>query len=758
MKLKTLLISFLLAVPNLHALAGPIDLHQARGLAAQFFKEHHPEAQLENDAFAPTHKRMGVTTAGTETPVYYVFNATDEAGFVVVSGDDRTAPILCYSTSGSFDATAMPPHVQQWMETYAQQIEALDAYALQAEQVSDERPAISPLLTTLWNQGSPYNDACPLQGSARTYTGCTATALAQVMKYHEWPAEQTTAIPAYTTPSARIYVPELAPTTFRWSEMRDDYHYSDYATAVAELMRYCGQALYSDYTAHSTSASMADIPQVLHNYFGYDAGARHLYQAAYPISEWEALIYAELQAGRPVIHAGTSLEAGHAFVCDGYDGAGMFHFNWGWGGMYDGYFKLSLLTPGVGGIGSGSADGYSANQHIVIGIQPPTGVTPSPLPFSALNLQQSGTNLYCDFQNPNTQKATAYVGFALVDEQGNIQRLLKDCGTMTLKGYNLESNWAGLFMGPYGEVDLAPGVHRIAAVSKVQAEGDWQHAGTKQTYFEVEIGEGGELLNAVIHPIRQMEIASFECISSAVVGTNLTVRVTVNNQGDDLNSMLYFYVSETDRLGAPVTRIPLLLHGNTTSHYDVSFFPYNVGKYNMWLSDVDDGVSYLEKREVEVLPAPTQPADLELLSCTINPHDVSAEIEVRNNGSEPYYREIVAHIYEDLYGDGLYYYLKQVKQYGEIPPHATRSYTFTFDGVTESRNCYISIGYYQQHTDEYSTQLGASQYFKTDVTSLQQVPVSVPGKDNTFRLDGTKVMRPHQPGIYIINGQKRLVK
>jgi hypothetical protein len=178
----------------------------------------------------------------------------------------------------------------------------------------------------------------------------------------------------------------------------------------------------------------------------------------------------------------------------------------------------------------------------------------------------------------------------------------------------------------------------------------------------------------------------------------------------------------------------------------------------MWLSNVDDGVSYIEKREVDVIAAPTQPAELELLSCTINPHDVSAEIEVRNNGTEPYYREIVAHIYEDLYGDGLYYYLKKVEQYGEIPPHTTRTYTFTFDGVTERRNCYINIGYYKNHTDEFSTQLGPSQYFTTDVTSLPKVPVSVSGKGMTFRLDGTKVTRPQQPGIYIIDGQKRWVK
>jgi hypothetical protein len=178
----------------------------------------------------------------------------------------------------------------------------------------------------------------------------------------------------------------------------------------------------------------------------------------------------------------------------------------------------------------------------------------------------------------------------------------------------------------------------------------------------------------------------------------------------------------------------------------------------MWLSNVDDGVSYIEKREIDVIAAPTQPAELELLSCTINPHDVSAEIEVRNNGTEPYYREMVAHIYEDLYGDGLYYYLKQVKQYGEIPPHATRTYTFTFDGVTERRNCYIYIGYYKNHTDEFSTQLGASQYFKVDTTSVSATPMPQGRDGMIFKIDGTQVARPVEKGIYIINGKKRFVK
>ena len=758
MNIKTSLLSLLLGTACSVAWAGPIDIHQARGFAAQFLKSHHPEAQLERDTFAPTRKRMGGTDAGTELPVYYVFNATDDAGFVVVSADDRTAPILGYATSGRFDAATLPPHVEEWMETYAQQIAALDAYVTTSQQVSDTRAPISPLLTTLWNQDSPYNDQCPLQGTSRTYTGCTATALAQVMKYHEWPAEATTSIPAYTTATAQIYVPELPATVFRWNEMAADYHYTDYATAVAELMRYCGQALQSDFTASSTSAYLVDVPQVLSSYFGYDPNMEFLYQANYPVSEWEAIIYAELLAGRPVLHAGTSLGGGHAFVCDGYDGNGMFHFNWGWGGMYDGYFKLALMTPGTGGIGGGTDDGFSANQRIVVGIQPPTGTTPALKPFSALNLQQSGTNLYCDFQNPNTTPAAANVGFALVDEQGSILRVLKDCGTMTLKGYNLERNWAGLYLGPYGEVDLPPGVHHISAISKMPTQEVWQRAGGKQTYFEVEIAEGNDLVSVVLHPIQQMEIAAFECLSSSVVGTRLKARVTIENKGDDLNSMLYFYAAAADQMGAPLTRIPLLLHRGETMHYDVYFQPQAAGKYYLWISDTDDGLSYLERRELNIVEGPSRPANLELLSLTVNPQEASAEVIVRNNSEEPYYRELVAHVYEDLCGDGLYYYQKKVEQFGEIAPHETAVRTFTFDGVTLGRSCYISIGYFQNHTDEFSTQLAVSQPFSVGTTTVIHTPMPQ-GRDRMiFKIDGTRVSRPVERGIYIINGKKRLVK
>ncbi len=748
-----------LASPSLSAWAGPVDLEQARGKAASFMKEHNRGARLESSApaYAPALKKGTGKQTPDAAPAYYVFNAEGNAGYVIISGDDRTDAVLGYATEGAFAAEEMPANVQAWMQAYAEQIAALDKHVAAHTPVLNE-PAIAPLLTTYWNQDAPYNGACPIQGSHRSVTGCTATALAQVMKYHEWPAEQTATIPAYTTKSTQFYVSELAPTTFRWDEMKDGYGYSDYAPAVAELMRYCGQALQSDYTNFSTSAYLTDIPMVAATFFGYDANSAILYQSNYPISEWEEIIYEELKAGRPVLHAGTSMEGGHAFVCDGYDGAGLFHFNWGWGGYYDGYFKLSLLTPGTEGIGSGSEDGYSHNQRIIVGLQPPTGKPAEQQLFTPLNEQVSGNLLYCFFQNPNTYLATAYVGFGLMDEQGELLSILKDCGKMSLKGYNLESNWTSLSLGEYGEAQLAPGKHRIGAICKVGADDAWQRAGNKQHYFEVEIGEGGELLSIAIHPIIKTEVTGFECISAEVVGTRLKVRITIENQGDDTNSLLYFYASDTDYMGTPLTRIPLLMKGGETVEYDVYFFPQNVGKYYLWLADNDTGTDYLIKREIDIIAAPEKPSQLTMTNCTIDPNGVTATVEVRNDSDEPYYREIVAMLYEKLYDDGLYYYSKRAEEPGEIAPHSSKTFTFHFDGIKPNSECYIFIGYYEEHTAEFTAQLGVSQFFTTGTTSIHRLPAEALSKDAIFSLDGKKADGLHSKGIYIINGEKRMVK
>ena len=308
----------------------------------------------------------------------YAFNCED-GGFVIASADERTVPVLGYSDSGKIDWQQMPANMRAWLTDYAQAINALGDAPLKAgEQSSSVRQAIAPLLKTTWYQLTPYNKECPTVSAMGngTLTGCVATAMAQVMNYYQWPKKACEPIPAYSFDDKDEPHPldALPATTFDWDNMLDDYSgsYTDeQATAVAHLMRYCGQSVRMIYGSIVSSAYAANMADALRLYFDYDLGAAYAYRNLYGIDEWEEMIYNELAAGRPVPYTGQAGEGGHCFVCDGYDGNGLFHINWGWGGMSDGYFTLSVLNP----YNDLCYSGYSWGQEAIIGIQPPTGQT-----------------------------------------------------------------------------------------------------------------------------------------------------------------------------------------------------------------------------------------------------------------------------------------------------------------------------------------------------------------------------------------------
>lgn len=224
------------------------------------------------------------------------------------------------------------------------------------------RRLIKPMIATSWGQEAPYNNKVPKEGCP---TGCVATAMAQIMYYHQWPQQATTAIPKYYMASA-----PLEPVVFDWTSMLSSYagNYSmQSGDAVATLMRYAGQAVSMNYTKDGSGAYSEAVAYALATYFDYDAGMRFVQQAQYTTKEWEDLIYNELSQGRPVFYAGADAwEGGHAFVCDGYSHDGYFHFNWGWDGIYDGYFLLSSMSPMF-------LYNFGYNHNAVIGIQPDKG-------------------------------------------------------------------------------------------------------------------------------------------------------------------------------------------------------------------------------------------------------------------------------------------------------------------------------------------------------------------------------------------------
>ena len=341
-------------------------------------------ASKKTSSSSPRHAQ-GVTpqlTLAGKVSGLYVFNVEGDGGFVVVSNEDRTRPILGFGESGSFDPDNMPDNMRAWLQGYADEIAWLKEHGSDIPKSNMPRSkvgthpttAVAPLCTSTWNQGTPYNNLCPTYYGGRCATGCVATAMAQVMYYHKWPAQSTKVIPGYTTSDYNLS--SLPVTTFDWDHMKDSYsgsYTTTEATAVATLMQYCGYSVKMMY-GPSSGAYTEDVAIGLREYFDYNPyTTRFVSRSSYTYANWTDLIYHEVSHKRPVCYGGLSDGGGHEFVCDGYKfelNTDFFHINWGWGGLSDNYFVLSALDPDQQGIGgSTSTDGFHYGQDAVVGIQ-----------------------------------------------------------------------------------------------------------------------------------------------------------------------------------------------------------------------------------------------------------------------------------------------------------------------------------------------------------------------------------------------------
>ncbi len=398
---KISVIFFLLFTCLTQSWAEAIDETEARHRAQAFLVERGVKQTIAGVPHRAARSRRAAAAASMN---YYIFNVGENQGFVIVSGDDRTAEILGYADRGSFDEATISPEMRAWLQGYSDQIEWIAEHSTQTAATSQSkarsssatvRAAIKPLIESRWNQDDPYNMYCPEFVNEHSASGCAATSMAQIMYYHKYPTKATTAIPAYTSTSTSTSkvngetiirttsLTKLPSYTFDWNAMTATYN-KDSSTAakeaVGKLMQYCGQALQMQYDLAEVGGSAAysgPMPYVLINYFGYDNGVNYVQRASYNYQEWIDLIYTELANARPVIYNGQSCGGGHSFVCDGYDADDYFHINWGWGGQSDGYYRLSVLSPSEQGIGGSSTlDGFSSGQDAIIGIQPPTA-TPS---------------------------------------------------------------------------------------------------------------------------------------------------------------------------------------------------------------------------------------------------------------------------------------------------------------------------------------------------------------------------------------------
>ncbi|MDE7412325.1 MAG: C10 family peptidase [Muribaculaceae bacterium] len=377
-----------------------------------------------------------VYTQNTEnnSPALYLFKNGNSIYFL--SADDVAAPLLGYADDVTFDPNNIPPQLKDWMEGYAAEIEAANQRNIgiykAPSSASPQRETILPLVKAKWDQTAPYNQECPVINDHLSVTGCVATSVAMAMHYFKYP-EIGQGNMKYTTETyKKSLMINFAKQPFDWANMLDEYkkgkYNEDQAAAVAYLMKCCGYAVEMDYTPDMSGAVSSKIPEALKNYFGYDKGTYYTTRNFYSPTVWEQMIYDNLKNVGPVVYSGASAEAGgHSFICDGYDGSGYFHFNWGWGGMSDGYFLLSSLSPSSLGVGGGLG-GFNFRQAAVLGMQPPKEGTVAQPNFmqqrGSLTAEMSGSTIKfstttADVHWVNSMCPTFTFNFGIIAENVN---------------------------------------------------------------------------------------------------------------------------------------------------------------------------------------------------------------------------------------------------------------------------------------------------------------------------------------------------
>lgn len=340
--------------------------------------------------------------SGKGKEAFYIFSSSDnKGGFVIVSGDERMPAILAYSDNNSFDVDSIPPSVRYWLDCYTEAFLSLGNTAESQEQTfATAANHVEPLLKeNLWGQGDPYNRMCPSLKNERCVTGCVATAMAQVMKFYQYPAKGI-GNANYTTRTNNIFLKKDLSIEYRWEDMLDDYTVSytpQQADAVADLMYSCGLSVEMDYCTSSQGGSGAYQSDLITAYvknFGYDKDAAFITRDNCSLMDWNTLLTHELDQGRPVNYAGHSYrDGGHSFVIDGYrmsEGNKYpdYHINWGWNGSCNGYYQIADLQPSEDGQYA-TMGGFNESQQMTIGIKPEDGIGDNRLFMCTSNLRLS---------------------------------------------------------------------------------------------------------------------------------------------------------------------------------------------------------------------------------------------------------------------------------------------------------------------------------------------------------------------------------
>lgn len=532
----------------------------------------------------------------TNNAPYYAFNL--EQGYVIVSGDDEMTELVGYAENGFFDAENVPPQMQLWLDGYAEYVAAVQSGKAKARKIllSDSPSVVvEPLVTTKWNQDAPFNNFAPEytddnNNTQRCATGCAATAMAQIMKFHNWP-EQGVGHYSYEHQSFGTISSNFSEHVYDWTNMIDRYNNGEYsseqADAVALLMKDCGVSLNMNYGPVS-GASIYSYYPAFKNYFRYSS--RTVNRSGCETAEFTKIITDELQEGRPIIYCGTGEDGGHAFVVDGYDTNYFLHVNWGWGGYSDGYFDMNYMDPTGLGIGGGSG-AFKWNQGIVLARPLKDGVEPyefiQQLCFVPYNDVKGG--IFCEQEMPANRGDDVTI---LLRNTANLSGesffgslnvgVFDDSGALVTMGNEerIENNNGELLefqSGSLYSVDLpmtlntagiADGNYIVRAMSK--ANGDVWRKFASTDCLNMTVADGKVYLSAPTPNISMVGIGSYD--TATYKGFSFNADVTVHNSSSiPVDGSIMFTVTDSETGDALSGSLRAIVYDNCDFKARISF-------------------------------------------------------------------------------------------------------------------------------------------------------------------------------------------
>lgn len=779
--MRKVLLLFSLFLMTLVAWGEPIDRNEALKQANAFLSSKGiPVRQSLDMAYAQPGK------AAEARSLYYVFNVGNDKGFVIVAGDDAVSPILAYADRGDFSEREMAPAAKAMLESYAQQIEMIQQNPSLAVAASTSYAAIAPMVETQWNQMEPYNYMCPIiKGeTVRSVTGCVATAMAQIIYYHKHPVEQTKAIPAYEL-SSRYVIPGADPVTLNWDAMQLTYTGSEAeddpsALAVAQLMVLCGKSVKMSYSSSASGAASESVPAALKEYFDYDGAAHMVYRDEYANADWEKMIYDELAAKRPVYLSGTSVSGtsavGHAFVCDGYDGEGLFHINWGWGGMSDGFFRLTLLNPDDHGTGGNNGSGgFNIDEGAIIGIQPNQGGTSQEVAqmtldyFAATEETVTRNSIFGSFSVPvnaacwnnTSQTLSVELGLAYYDESNEMVGEPSGLGSSSLDtGYGFSFDGQQLSMGD----GIKEGTYYVKFVHKVNGSDEWTLMKNADKHY-LELQVNGTTATIVNHaPQQDFVVNDVNVQGNMSVGSQQTFTYNITNTGNTYTQKVTFFVNKEI-----VSQIGLNLDPGATDDYVFSWTPAREGTYEIGLA-TGDGTEIITSQKVTIGEAKSHELDVtfqfddakgsEILGYEVSGNSIKGTMSVINKGEEDFLDNITCGLYFDG-GDHYLYLVSSNKIFVEAKAGESVDVPFEFSDLDYSKRYMVIVEY--MSAGEYAPDIRSSFITLKDNSSGIE-GVEVGGEAETdqpvYNLQGVRmpdgVSLPK--GIYIKGGKKIVVK